>query len=104
DRRDRWANEYQAVLFTLFGKLSVFRQKTISWVNCLSAAFQSNLNDAIAIEVAGLGGGAAQVPGFICLLHKTGMLICIGIHRDALNAHTLGCTDDTVRNFATVGD
>src|SRR5690554_7697152 len=104
DRSDGRADENQAAVLTLLRKLRILGEKAIPRMNGLRPTFQGDVNNAVAVEVAGFWSGGSQVPGLVRFPNESGVAIRTGMDADAADSHTSGGAHDAARNFTAVGD
>ena len=98
------ADEGNALFFTALGELSVFAQETVARMDSLGAGLFASSNDFFSQQVALAAWRRTDVDGFICELNMPRIFIGVGIHRHRLDAHFLGRSNDTARNFTAVGN
>jgi hypothetical protein len=87
NRRSRRADEYKARLLHAFGKIGVFAQKAITWVDGLRVADLGRRNDGWHIQIALRRRRRAYANGLVRQLHIFGIAVGFGIDHHGLNTH-----------------
>ena len=72
-------------------------------MHCLRACVDGGLQNTLPLQVAVFRGTAANVYSLVTDLNMFAVCVCIGIHSNRLNAHTLGGSGDSASDFTAVG-
>ena len=97
-------DEHQAVFAAQGGKLCVFRQKAIAWVDGLGPGGQGGGDHPLLVEVAVGGRGPAHAVALIGQGHVEGVLVGLGVDGHRVDAHLLAGPDHPDGDLPPVGD
>ena len=84
--------------------MGIFRQEAVARMDSGSAGSQGRADNAVFVQVAVCGFGAADAAAFIRQSHMEGVPIRLGIHRHGGDAHFLAGPDDPHGDLAPVGN
>ena len=103
DGAGRRAKKHQPGSFDGAGKAGVFREKTVTRVNCLGTAGLGCRDNLVYQQVAVSRLGTAEVDRDIRFTHMPGMAVDGTVYRHGSQAHGLGGTHHAAGDFAAVG-
>ena len=98
------ADEDEAGLFDLFGKVGVFGKEAVARVDGIRAGNFCGGDDGGDIEIALCGSGRADTHGFVGKFDVQTVFVGFGMHGDGGDTHFTAGTQDAQRDFASVGD
>ena len=94
----------QSVFAAESREIGVFRQESISRMDCLRTVKQGCRDDLLLIQIAGRRLRTSDAAAFICEQDMQCVPVGLGINRHRLHAHFPARSDDAHSNFAAIGD
>lgn len=98
------ADEGEAGILDLFGKIGVFREETVAWVNGGGAGHFSRSDDGRDVQVGLSGGRRADADGFVCQTQVHQLFVGLGVNGDGLDAHLFAGTQNPQGDLTAVRD
>ena len=97
-------DESDFLFLEAFGKIRIFRQKSIAGMHRIRARIFHGLNDFIHHKIGLVHRRRTQMHRLIRHLDMERIFIGIGINRDSLYAHLPRGLNHTASNFPAIGD
>jgi hypothetical protein len=98
------ADEGEAGVLDLLGKIGVFREETVAWVNGGSASHFSGSDDGRDVQVGLRGRRRADADGFVCQTQVHQLFVGLGVNGDGLDAHLFAGTQNPQGDLTAVSD
>ena len=98
------ADEDEAGLFDLFGKVGVFGQKAVAGVDSVRTGYFCGGDDGRDVQVTLGRGGGADADGFVGQFDVQAVFVGFGMDGNGGNAHFAAGAQDAECDFPTVGD
>ncbi|EJW92250.1 choline dehydrogenase [gut metagenome] len=97
------ANKNDAFLLASAGKISIFRQKTITGMNGIGMMLFSGFDDVIDVQITLLGSSGTNQTGFVGIHDVTSRTVGFRKNSHCADTHFLAGTHDADGNLTTIG-
>ena len=100
----RWADELDITAGADFGKMPVFRKKSVTGMNRINIGDFCGADDAIDLKITLRAGRRSDADGFVGELNMEAFHVGLGIDSHSLDAELFASPNDAKGDFASIGD